>query len=304
MERRMPNWDDIKCLMHLSKGKTMTNASIALRTNVSTVSRRLERLNSELASPVLLKQGNGWDLTAYGRRLADAALDFQLQMDRLEAETLEAASGKMVARSVILSAPDILISRYLSRYVHEFSNDYPGIELSILSETHSGSVADGTIDVSLMVERPTKGRMVCRKAGTIQTGIFAKQGSKPTKWIGLDRSQDHLPEMKAAFEFFGCEPELRMSTMAGIRRTIETTDWAGIGTRILYPEADHFMIIGGEVALHDREIWLGFHETRRHDNAIREVCEWIVDMFKTEERASAKPDMKTEPITDLFGQDA
>ena len=72
----MANWDDLKCLMHLAKGKTMTNASIALRTNVSTVSRRLERLNSELASPVLLKQGNGWDLTAYGRRLAEASLEF------------------------------------------------------------------------------------------------------------------------------------------------------------------------------------------------------------------------------------
>ena len=300
----MPNWDDLKCLMHLSKGKTMTNAAIALRTNVSTVSRRLERLNSELASPVLLKQGNGWDLTAYGRRLADAALDFQLQMDQLEAETLEAASGKMVARSVMLSAPDVLISRYLSRYVHEFSHNYPGIELSILSETHSGSVADGTIDVSLMVERPTKGGMVCRKAGTIQTGLFAKQGTKPTKWIGLDRSQDHLPEMKAAFAFFGCEPELRMSTMAGIQRTVETTDWAGIGTRILYPETEKFTILGGESALHDREIWLGFHETRRHDKAIREVCEWIVHIFKTEERASAKPDLKTEPMVNLFDQDA
>ncbi len=298
----MANWDDLKCLMHLAKGKTMTNASIALRTNVSTVSRRLERLNSELASPVLLKQGNGWDLTAYGRRLAEASLEFQLQMDRLEAETLEAASGKMVARSIILCAPDILISRYLSRYVGEFSEAYPGIDLSIISDSANGSVADGTIDVSLMVERPTKGRMVCRKAGTIQTGIFAKKGTAPTKWIGLDRSMDHLPEMKAAFEYFETGPELRMSTMVGIRRTMENTNWAGIGTRILFPETDDYVILGGDNALHDREIWLGFHETRRHDNAIREVCEWIVDIFKKEERLSAKPDIKSEPLGDLFQQ--
>lgn len=281
----------------------MTNAAIALRTNVSTVSRRLEKLNSELASPALLKQGNGWELTAYGRRLADTALDFQLQIDQLEAETLEAATGKMVARSVILCAPDILVSRYLSRYVGKFAMEYPGIELNIISESHSGSVADGTVDIALMVERPTKGRMVCRKAGSIQTGIFAKRGSNPTKWVGLDRSMDHLPEMKAAYKYFDCDPELRMSTMAGIRRTIETTSWAGIGTRILYPEIEDFVILGGEDALYDREIWLGYHETRRHDNAIREVCEWIVNIFKTEERRTAEPEMRAVPMMDLFDYD-
>lgn len=46
----MTNWDDLKSLMQLAQSETMTNAAFALKTNVSTVSRRLERLNRSLVN--------------------------------------------------------------------------------------------------------------------------------------------------------------------------------------------------------------------------------------------------------------
>lgn len=55
----MPNWNGLKCLMHLAGSQTMTNAVFARKANVSTVSRRLERLNRSLAEPGLVKFGNG-----------------------------------------------------------------------------------------------------------------------------------------------------------------------------------------------------------------------------------------------------
>lgn len=277
----MSNWDDMKCLMHLAKGRTMTNAAFALQTNVSTVSRRLERLNKSLGQSVIIKHGNTWELTPYGEALAQSAIDFQISLDLLEANASRDQNGAPIARSVTLSASDVVVTKFLSRFIGDFSRSYPAIELNIVCDNAPGSLAEGTVDLSIMLERPTKGRLVCRKAGAIETGIYAKIGEKPNKWIGLDRSQDNSPEMKLAMSYFQTEPDMRISTLYAIKQTVIETGWAGIGAAIFYPKSEGFAPIAGEHSTVMRDTWIAYHETRRHDDALRIVADWIVDIFAT-----------------------
>ena len=130
----MTNWDDFKCLMHLARSQTMTNAALALKTNVSTVSRRLERLNSSSAEPALVKFGNGWKLTSYGEKLAEAAANFQVSINQIETEEINVQNAKQVSRKITLSAPHVLVSAYLSGFFAGFADLHPGIELNIIVE--------------------------------------------------------------------------------------------------------------------------------------------------------------------------
>ena len=93
---------------------------------------------------------------------------------------------------------------------------------------------------------------MCRKVGAIYTGIFAKKSTRPTKWIGLDHSKDNWPEMELAKHIFKSDPELRINTLDGIKSAVEQTGWVG------------------QV----------YHETRRHDTALRYVCDWIIQVFQ------------------------
>lgn len=279
--QEMPHWDDMKCLMHLAKGRTMTNAAFALQTNVSTVSRRLERLNRSLGQSVITKHGNTWELTPYGEALAQSAIDFQISLDLLEANASKGLNGAPIARSVTLSASDVIVSKYISRFIGSFSQTHPSIELNIVCDSAAGSLAEGTVDLSILLDRPTKGRLVYRKAGAIETGIYAKAGEKPDRWIGLDRAQDNSPEMKLALSYFQNEPDMRISTLSAIKQTVLETGWAGIGAAVLYPISEGFEPIAGPHSTMTRDTWIAYHETRRHDDALRIVADWIVDIFAT-----------------------
>lgn len=305
----MTNWDDLKCLMHLARSETMTNAAFSLKTNVSTVSRRLERLNRTLAEPALLKFGNGWKLTASGKRLAEAAANFQVTLHQIENEELKAQNARQVSRRISLSAPHVIVSNYLSGYFAAFAEAHPGIELNIVAENRHERTADGTVDLALHLERPNKGRLICRKVGAIQTGIFAKSSSRPTKWIGLGHGMDTWPEMELAKQIFNSDPELRINTLDGIKSAVVQTGWAGLGVDVLYPEHDgwepiepdpvhgtdgDFKILSGLKSGYSREVWLVYHETRRHDAALRYVCEWISEVFQKRQGPKTKP-MQIEP---------
>ena len=300
----MTNWDDLKCLMQLAQSETMTNAAFALKTNVSTVSRRLERLNRSLGEPALVKFGNGWKLTSYGKRLAEAAADFQVSLHQIETEELKAQNAKQMLRKISLSAPHVIVSNYLSGHFAAFSDAHPGIELNIVAENKHERTADDTVDLALHLERPNKGRLICRKVGVIRTGIFAKKSTKPTKWIGLDHSMDTWPEMELAKQIFNSGPELRINTLDGIKSAVEQTGWAGLGVDVLYPVKDgwqpiepnpvqgkegEFKILSGLKSGYTREVWLVYHETRRHDAALRYVCDWISEVFQKRQAPSANP---------------
>ena len=291
----MTNWDDFKCLMHLPRSQTMTNAALALKTNVSTVSRRLERLNSSLAEPALVKFGNGWKLTSYGEKLAEAGANFQVSLNQIETEEINVQNAKQVSRKITLSAPHVLVSAYLSGFFAGFADLHPGIELNIVAENKHERTADGTVDLALHLERPVKGRLMCRKVGAIYTGIFAKKSTRPTKWIGLDHSKDNWPEMELAKHIFKSDPELRINTLDGIKSAVEQTGWAGLGIDALYPEHQGWesieasgsytskndtKILSGLKSGYAREVWLVYHETRRHDTALRYVCDWIIQVFQ------------------------
>ena len=291
----MSNWDDLKCLMHLARNQTMTNAASALKTNVSTISRRLERLNSSLAEPALVKFGNGWKLTSYGEKLAEASTHFQIALNQVETEALNGQNTKQVSRKITLSAPHVLVSAYLSGFFAGFADLHPGIELNIVAENKHERTADGAVDLALHLERPSKGRLMCRKVGAIHTGIFAKKSTHPTKWIGLDHSMDNWPEMELAKQIFKSEPELRINTLDGIKSAVEQTGWAGLGIDALYPEHQGWKaihshascasegeakILSGLKSGYAREVWLVYHETRRHDAALRYVCDWIIQVFQ------------------------
>ena len=135
----MTNWDDFKCLMHLARSQTMTNAALALKTNVSTVSRRLERLNSSLAEPALVKFGNGWKLTSYGEKLAEADANFQVSLNQIETEEINVQNAKQVSRKITLSAPMCLYRHTSVDFLQALQIYIPELSLTSLLKKNTSA---------------------------------------------------------------------------------------------------------------------------------------------------------------------
>ena len=102
----MMSWDDLRCLACVGRGQTLTSAARTLQTSISTVSRRIERLNNDSSEQIAIKNGNTWTLTNHGKQIAEAAIKFQEQLDKAEADSIDKGKGKLKPRVITLTAPD------------------------------------------------------------------------------------------------------------------------------------------------------------------------------------------------------
>ena len=272
----MLNWDDLRCLVCLGRGQTLSSAALALSTSVSTVSRRIERMNADASEPIATKNGTTWQLTEHGQKLAQAALMFQENLDQIEGASVESGRGKLAPRIITLTAPDAIIRYYLTPKLAEFAEREPKIELNVISDPFGKRLGEGKVDLSLLVEPPSFGRHLVQKVGKTIDGIFCKKGTIPDKWIGLDRSLDDTKVMKMGRAYFGKDPDLRLSNLSLIKEILDESGWAGVGMDVLYPKNEGYQKLGGEAFCSELDVWLSYHETRRHDKALQIVRDFLI----------------------------
>ena len=276
----MMSWDDLRCLACVGRGQTLTSAARTLQTSISTVSRRIERLNNDSSEQIAIKNGNTWTLTNHGKQIAEAAIKFQEQLDKAEADSIYKGKGKLKPRVITLTAPDALISYYLTPVLTDFASREPSIELNIISNPFGKRLGDGSVDMAILLGKPVIGRHIVKKIGTIRDGIFCKTGTTATNWIGLDRSLDELEMMHMGRRFFGKEPDLRISNLSLIKKAVEASGWAGVGMDVLYPKSEGFQSVGGEDTMSETSVWLSYHETRRFDKALQIIRDFMISALK------------------------
>ena len=181
---------------------------------------------------------------------------------------------------ITLTAPDALISYYLTPVLTDFASREPSIELNIISNPFGKRLGDGSVDMAILLEKPVIGRHIVKKIGTIRDGIFCKTGTTATNWIGLDRSLDELEMMHMGRRFFGKEPDLRISNLSLIKKAVEASGWAGVGMDVLYPKSEGFQSVGGEDTMSETSVWLSYHETRRFDKALQIIRDFMISALK------------------------
>ena len=177
------SWDDLRCLACVGHGQTLTSAARTLQTSISTVSRRIERLNNDSSEQIAIKNGNTWTLTNHGKQIAEAAIKFQEQLDKAEADSIDKGKGKLKPRVITLTAPDALISYYLTPVLTDFASREPSIELNIISNPFGKRLGDGSVDMAILLEKPVIGRHIEKKLGQSAMASFVKPA--PRRPIGL-----------------------------------------------------------------------------------------------------------------------
>lgn len=76
------NWDDLKLLYAVARRRSLLGAAHELDLAVSTVSRRLTKLERAMGTPLLERRADGCSLTEAGRRLSRLAEGLAADLDR------------------------------------------------------------------------------------------------------------------------------------------------------------------------------------------------------------------------------
>ena len=140
------NWYDLGVFLTVSRSRTMTEAARQLGVNQTTVSRRIEALETDLGIQLVQRRRDGIGLTDAGEDAARAAEIMETVANELERKLV--GVDALLAGRVTVTTTDV-ITHYHPDLFTSFAARYPAIELEINTGSTPLSLARREADVAI-----------------------------------------------------------------------------------------------------------------------------------------------------------
>jgi DNA-binding transcriptional LysR family regulator len=228
----MLQWDDIRYFLAVARNGSLSAAARSLNVEHSTVSRRVDQLETEIRLRLFDRLPRGWQLTDEGN-------DLQSRAEAIEESVLgfqRSASGvDPLAGTVRVSAPPLLLSNLILPGLAGFIASHPVITLELIGERWAADLMRAEADIAIRLGRPSEPDLVARSVGEVSYGLYGlEHWTAPPRrdrlYLGFDDSIPDLPQ-KQWFDEYGREAHfaLRSNDMG----TLLNAALAGLGIALL-----------------------------------------------------------------------
>jgi DNA-binding transcriptional LysR family regulator len=197
-------WSDLQYFVAVCERGSIGAAAQALGVNHSTVLRRIANLERTLEVRLFDRLPRGYVLTAHGHDLAAGVGGVAEQFDAAQRRV----TGADLALSGVirLTAPDTLVQALLLPLLAQFRQRHPQVRLELVAGGQFLNLTQREADVAVRGSNRPPDNLVGRRAGTIQTALYAARtyldGLVPQardadhRWVGHDASLAHLQSAK------------------------------------------------------------------------------------------------------------
>ncbi len=279
-------WDHLKAFEAVARLGSLTAAARALKLSQSTISRRLQRLEEDAESPLLIRSApvrltdRGQALLAAVRPMVEAAMVAQSTL-----EDQPAVTGLVTIASV-----GEIVRWVLTERLPELYAQHPSLRVRLLADNEIVSLSAGEADLALRFARPERGDLATKKLNTQTYGFFVCQElelHQRLDWLGLAGSLASIPEQRIARSAFADRParllvedveSLAIATAIGLGVAILPRDLAlqYEGVIEVQPEQVGAQMVG---KLEPRHLWMVVHRSKQHLPKVRAVIEWFDQIF-------------------------
>jgi DNA-binding transcriptional LysR family regulator len=283
---QMLNWNDLRYILAVSRGKTLRAAARLLGVDDTTVARRLVAVQGTIGARLYQRLPDGTlQLTSAGERAA-------LHAERIEREISAIASvagaDDLVSGTVRVTSVPIIVGHILVPAAQTLLKRHPKLQLELVADPRDLSLTRRETDLALRLARPKTGgtRVLARRVGTLQYGVYAPascsmRDARILPWVTYDEAMAHLPQARwivataarsnqriTAVRVNDAEALLE-AVLAGLGRSLLPCVIADRDSRLRRLGAK-----GGAPAL-SRELWLLAHSDLRRLGRIEAVVKWI-----------------------------
>jgi DNA-binding transcriptional LysR family regulator len=282
------NWDDLRVLLALSRGRTLTAAADVLCVTHTTVSRRLRACEETLGVRLFDRMPDGLHATAAGQELIALA-------ESMESEVLS-TQGRIMGRDVQIRGPlrvstlDILFAAAREAFA-SFISRYPSIEMTVTTPMQPVSLSRREADVALRLSPSPPEGLVGRRVGRLTFAVYvsptladrvgenAPYSAYP--WIGMDQQLSDVQWMDAwlAHHAHGAQIVARIDENAMLMRQMVV---AGVGAFFLPVwEGDTLGLqrVGPPLADIKTDVWLLTHPDLRHAGRVRAFLDHMAEVL-------------------------
>jgi DNA-binding transcriptional LysR family regulator len=193
------DWDDLRFFAELVRQGNLSATARRLRTDHSTVARRIDSLERSLKIKLFDRLPRGYVLTTDGERIADRV--GSLEEAVFSIQRLEGGDATIEGR-VKISAPPAFASLWLVPRLAGLGRSHPGLVLDVVGATAAASLARREADIALRMSRPTDGALKTRNLGRVRYGIYGARAyldevvEEDRVFLSYNESLDASPQQR------------------------------------------------------------------------------------------------------------
>ncbi len=288
----MENWDDLRIFLAVARAQRMAGAARALGVDVTTVGRRLARLEQRLGTAIFETIGGERRLTETGQALL-------VHSETIEAAVLAATevdpTSAALAGQVRLSIAEGLATYIVAPALPAFRRDQPNLRIDLITASGFLNPSRREADMAVMLARPRNRQLRATKLSDYRLRLYATPGFLADHARVASAADLHghalisyVPEHVQAPEL-NYLSEIHDGLVARARSTSITVQHAmiragaGIGVLpdfIATRDAALVPVLGDSVHL-TRTFWLVTHQDTHATPRIQAVGDWLRGLAET-----------------------
>ena len=198
---RKLDWDDLRVFLAVTRHQTVRGAANALRLSVSTVSRRIESLETALSSKVFERTPKGLRLSCVGEVLLKRVDQMDSQVQGIHREVV--GQDMALEGPIRLSLPTPIAQDLLMDDLAEFGRQHPKIGLSIDASYDLADLDRREADIVIRFSAKPGETLVGRRLLDFGQAAFATpdyiaahsfSGAAPTaRWLSWGEPEERPP---------------------------------------------------------------------------------------------------------------
>jgi DNA-binding transcriptional LysR family regulator len=287
------DWDELRYVLAVKRGGTLTAAAEALGVTRTTVGRRLREAEGRLGVRLFDRTPEGLVATGAGEDLAATAVQIE--------EEILAAEGRLLGRDAALKGKlcvttlNFIYARFPDVF-YSFIERYPGVELTVRITNEQVSLMRREADVAVRLGNSPSGHLVGRRVGRLNFEVYgaralaerlgpgATLGDFP--WLHWDeRGDTRFLDQWLQENAPGARVALRSDDYAVLRRALSD----GIGVHhlpVCEGDADPALVrLGGRLAEQARDLWVLTLPDLRNNQRIRAFMDHAYEGFAAHREA-------------------
>ncbi|MCD9148855.1 LysR family transcriptional regulator [Pseudophaeobacter flagellatus] len=264
MERKTLVWDDVAVFLAIARSGSLSGAASALSIGVATVSRRIERLETQLGRPLFLRHHTGYRLTEDGAALIERAEEMEAAA---RAFGTGMAEGPEVSGTVRLATAENLATTLILPALPRLRSAHPRLTLEIVTDIATVNLHRRDADIALRMIKPERGHVSVQRVGTLGYGLYAAPSYMAGRAGGpkVDLERDGLIAWGEGYGYLPAAQWIERA-LRGRAPTVTTTSLAaqvvgctsGLGLAVLphlLARATDLICLDADIGI-DQPIWL------------------------------------------------
>lgn len=287
----LQDWRDLQFFLAVARFGSFSGAGKHLKTNQSTVSRRIQGLEEKLGTKLFDRHKAGMRLTPTGEIMFRQAAD--MEASALEIEQKLAGADKELSGTVRISLSEGLAEYWLVPRLVEFQQMHPHIVIELVCKNRVVDLALREADIAIRYVRPREPRLVIKKVGVLRLLLFASQSylhvfGEPKTYDDLfrhrlvDHTALHLNPAWASWMDLVSRHDaivLKANSTGAILSAIHKG--MGIGLLPAYTMGLIPEFVPLEIDLQCRcDMWLVSHEETNRGARVRAVLDHLSELFE------------------------